>query len=261
MKKPLLDVIFASEKRKNVLLLLQDGSKKMQFILKALNTTRQALLPQIRILEEHYLVTQLDDSYELTTIGKLMADEMKPLLDTVKIFNMDIDYWGTRDLSFIPPYLFKRIGELKQCKSIDVPPHEIFSENKQFTKKAKKSKSVFVISSYAFPNFEKTLHELIANNVSISIIISKDLCEKLLREHLVIIKKMIRNQNIKLYMYADNFDFLQVSINDYNILLELLREDGNYDSKKVTCSGENAPQWGKELFEHYLKNSTPITEL
>ncbi|TGC06998.1 helix-turn-helix transcriptional regulator [Methanolobus halotolerans] len=261
MKKPLLDVIFASEKRKNVLLMLQDGSKKMQLILEKLNTTRQSLLPQIRILEEHHLVTQLDDSYKLTTIGELMVDEMKPLLDTVKTFNMDIDYWGTRDLSFIPPYLFKRIGELKECKSIDVPPHEIFSENKQFTEKAKKSKSVFVISSYAFPNFEKTIHELIANNVSISIVISKDFCDKLLREHIVTIKKLIISPNIKLYTYADNFDFLQVSINDYSMLLELLKENGDYDNKKVTCSGENAPQWGKELFEYYLKDSTPITEL
>jgi predicted transcriptional regulator len=56
MKKPLLDVIFASEKRKNVLLVLQEGPKQMETLLESLGTIRQALLPQIRILEEHYLV-------------------------------------------------------------------------------------------------------------------------------------------------------------------------------------------------------------
>ena len=46
MKKSLIDVLFMSEKRKRVLLLLQDGTKEMEDILKSLDTTRQALLPQ-----------------------------------------------------------------------------------------------------------------------------------------------------------------------------------------------------------------------
>ena len=84
MHKPLCDVLVMSEKRKGVLLLLQDGSKEMQYILTALNTTRQALLPQTKVLEEHYLVDHYDDTYELTTIGKLIVDEMAPLVNTTE---------------------------------------------------------------------------------------------------------------------------------------------------------------------------------
>jgi len=43
----------------------------MQNILKSLDTTKQSLFPQVRILEEHHLVTGSDDVYQLTTIGKL----------------------------------------------------------------------------------------------------------------------------------------------------------------------------------------------
>lgn len=77
MKKSLLDVLFMSEKRRRVLLLLQDGTKEMEDILKSLDTTRQALLPQIRILKEHCLIDHYDDTYELTTIGKLIVDDIK----------------------------------------------------------------------------------------------------------------------------------------------------------------------------------------
>ncbi|AFV22510.1 hypothetical protein Mpsy_0299 [Methanolobus psychrophilus R15] len=45
MKKPLLDVIFASEKRKGVLLLLQSGAKKMKYLLSALKTNRNHCFP------------------------------------------------------------------------------------------------------------------------------------------------------------------------------------------------------------------------
>jgi len=116
--KPLLDIIFASEKRKNVLLLLQDGPKKMEFLLKSLHTNRQALLPQIRILDNHYLITHSHDVYVLTTIGKLIVDEMIPFLDTVESLESDIDYWGNHSLDFIPFHLLERISELGHC--IDV---------------------------------------------------------------------------------------------------------------------------------------------
>lgn len=261
MKKSLLDVIFASEKRKNALLLLQDEAKEMEYLLKSLDTTRQALLPQIRILEEHHLVSHDGDTYDLTTIGKLIIDKIAPLISTVNTFDVDIDYWGTHSLNFIPPHLFKRINELKACTVIEIPLHEIYEENKQFTEGAKKSKSIYTITSHAFPNFKKILTELIANDVSISIIVTKELFENLRHKHINIITESIKSPNIRLYMYPSSLDFLQISINDYNILLELLTKDGNPDNKDVICSSESALQWGKELFEHYLKDSTPITEL
>ncbi|TGC06499.1 hypothetical protein CUN85_12890 [Methanolobus halotolerans] len=66
----MLDVIFASEKRKNVLLMMHDGPQDMETILKSLKTTRQALLPQIKVLEKHNLISHSNDTYKLTTMGK-----------------------------------------------------------------------------------------------------------------------------------------------------------------------------------------------
>ncbi len=261
MKKPLLDVIFASDKRKNSLLLLQDGPKEMVTILNSLKTTRQALLPQVRILEEHQLVHHFGDKYELTTIGKLIVDKMVPFLGTVEVLDTDIDYWGTHSLDFIPPYLLKRIGELDSCIRIETSLHEIFEEDKLFTEEAKKSKSIFTISSYVFPNFEKTLSELIANNVSISIIISKELYEKLIHENLENTQALVKSPNISLYMYPGSFGFLSVSINDYSMLLKLLTEKGEYDNKRIACSGDLTLKWGKDLFEYYLKDSALIAEV
>lgn len=62
-KTLLLDVLFASEKRRSVLLLLQDESKEMDFFLKSLDMTRQSLLPQIKVLEEHHLISHHKDTY------------------------------------------------------------------------------------------------------------------------------------------------------------------------------------------------------
>jgi predicted transcriptional regulator len=56
MKQLLLDALFMSEKRAKDLLLLKDGLQEMQYFLFTLNTTRQTLLPQVRMLEEHTLL-------------------------------------------------------------------------------------------------------------------------------------------------------------------------------------------------------------
>ena len=84
MTKALHDVIFASGKRKGVLQLLKDGPQEMEYLLTSLDTTRQALLPQIRTLEEHYLIDQHKDTYQLTIIGKLLVDKMAPFLETIE---------------------------------------------------------------------------------------------------------------------------------------------------------------------------------
>ncbi len=153
MKKQLIDVIFNSKKRKETLLMLQDGSQEMDYLLKSLDTTRQALLPQLKILEDHHLVFHHYDIYELTTIGKLIVDEMKPLIDTTEVLDIDIDYWGTRNFSFIPPHLLKRINELGTCEIITPPISETHEVLQKFHSASKNSISLCGITTFFSSKF------------------------------------------------------------------------------------------------------------
>jgi predicted transcriptional regulator len=77
----------------------------MEHLLQSLNTTRQALLPQTKILEEHYLIQHEKDTYMLTSIGKLIIDEIAPAIGTVDVLSNDIDYWVTHNFNSIPLHL------------------------------------------------------------------------------------------------------------------------------------------------------------
>jgi predicted transcriptional regulator len=167
MKKSLCDVIFASEKRKGVLLLLQDEAKEMKFLLKSLDTTRQALLPQIKVLEEHHLVDHYEDTYELTTIGELIVKEMVPLINTVEIFDTNINYWGTRNLDFIPPHLLKRIKELRNCEVITPSIMELYSLHKTYHQD-KTPESVYSVGNLFYPDYQTRFTEMIDNNITIN---------------------------------------------------------------------------------------------
>lgn len=260
MKKPMIDVIFASEKRKGVLLLLQNGAKEMKVLLKALGTTRQALLPQIKILEESYLVSHQMDVYELTTIGKLVVDKMFPIVSTIDVFDTNIDYWGTRNLEFIPLHILKRIHELKDCEVIVPPITELYSLHKSFNIKIPTNHSVHIITTFLYPNY-LVLKEMIDNNLNVYYITSQELLNKISTDHQEEFGSLLENTNFKLFVYSKKSNFLFFAFNGVHLMMDFLKDTGEFDIDYVLCKSKSALEWGKELFEYYLKDSIPVTKL
>ena len=261
MKKPLLDVIFASEKRKGVLLLLQDGAKEMDSLLESLSITRQALLPQIKVLEEHHLVDHYDDTYELTTIGELVVDKMAYLINTVETFDVDIDYWGTHKLDSIPPHLLERISELRKCTIVKPQVADINSLYKPFNLEKSTTKSVHLVGAFLYPDFYSTFTKLLENSFTIHYIISKELLDKIKEEQHEKFAALLKNKSFNLYVYNKEASFLFFVYDDVNLMIDFITNEGKFDIEHVSCGRKSALEWAKELFEYYLRDCTPITEI
>jgi predicted transcriptional regulator len=261
MKRPLLDVIFASDKRKNVLLLLQDAPQEMGSLLKSLKTTRQALLPQVRILEEHYLVDHYEDTYELTAIGKLIVDEMKPLMDTITVFDSNLDYWGTRKLDFLPPDLLESIAAIKKCQIINPPLTEMYEIHKTFQRDNKVPKSINVVTPFLYPNYQKSFSEMLDSYVDMYFIISKEVLDKIKTSHRSDFQEFLKSKYLHLFTYNRKLDFLFLVVDDFHLMMGLLKQNGDYDNRYFLCSSITAVDWGRILFEYCLKDSIPINEI
>jgi predicted transcriptional regulator len=261
MRKALLDVLFMSEKRKNVLLLLQDGPKETQIILDHLKTTRNALLPQMKVLEENYLVIHYNDTYGLTKIGELIVSEIEPLLATIDVLGQNIEYWGTHKLDFIPPHLLKRINEIGECEVVNPVITETFEINSNFHETSRKSPYLFHVTTFLYPNYSMLFSELISNNVNIHLIVSKDLLEKIRADEDNDFKQLTQSGLLHLFVYPDKMDFLTFAYNDTNLLLNALKDNMEFDNKHILSCNPSAIDWGKELFEYYLKDSMPVSEI
>lgn len=261
MKKPLLDVMFASEKRKEILLLLKHGPVGMEAILRSMQTTRQALLPQIRVLEDHQLVTHSDDSYALTKIGKLLVDAMVPLIERIETLDVDIDYWGTHSLEFIPPHLLNRIEEIGKCKINNPSIPEIYDLPQGFEEESKRSKAVFGLTTVFHPNFSSVYKGLTDNGVVVSTIISKELFENLRKNQYNDFKKLVESDKVNLFVYSKPVRTVFFAMNDFSTIYNILTKDGEVDHYIVRCHNQKAIDWSKDLFEHYLEDSAPITEI
>jgi predicted transcriptional regulator len=250
-----------SEKRKNALILLKDGTKETQVILNHLKTTRTALLPQMKVLEENHLVIHYDDTYGLTKIGELIVNEIEPLLATIEMLDKNIEYWGTHKLGFIPPHLLERIYELGECEIITPSITNVFEIDSNFQEMSKKSPYLFYVTTFLYPNYSMLFSELISNNVKMHLIASKDLLEKIRADEDNDFKQLIQSGSLHLFVYPDKMDFLTFAYNDSNLLLSALKDNMEFDNKHILSCNLSALEWGKELFEHYMKSSTPITEI
>ncbi|MDW7732596.1 MAG: winged helix-turn-helix domain-containing protein [Methanolobus sp.] len=261
MKKSLLDVIFASDKRKNVLLLLQDGPKEMDFLLKSLETTRTALLPQIRILEDHHLIIQQDDNYRLTVIGERIVDKMVPLIDTVDVLDFNLDFWGERDLRFIPPELMDRIQELSEYQVNEPSISNIHELNQGFTRATANSSKMYAVTTIFHPHFMDLFTLWTENKTEITMVISRELFEKFKEHDRSDFQELLDNEYITFNLYDRPFNFVYFAFNDECILMTMLTKEGWYDNKELISFSSTALEWGKDLFDHYLEDSTPIKEI
>ncbi|MBN2111167.1 MAG: winged helix-turn-helix domain-containing protein [Methanosarcinaceae archaeon] len=240
---------------------LKDGAKEMDILLKSLKTTRQALLPQLRILEESMLIEQHDDTYELTTIGQLLVSEMGMLVDTVKVLDVDISYWGDRQLDFIPPGLLKRLNELGPCSVVVPGMTELLEINKEFFEMSKDSSNVTKVTTFLYPNFPVIYSAWIDNGLHISLIISAELFKKIKKDHAEEFRKYLGRGQMDLFVYHDEIKFLSFAHNDYCASLKLLRKSGEYDSKELLCCNSSAVEWCRELCEHYKGKSTRVADI
>lgn len=261
MKKSLVDAIFSSEKRKNFLLLLQDGPKDMELILRSLETTRQSLLPQVRILEQQHLVTGSKDVYELTGIGKQVINKMIPLLNVIETLDVDMEYWGTLYLDFIPSHLLNRMFRLKHVVVENPELQNMYEINRRFFEKTEISRSLISVTTFLRPDFAEHFPKWIENGMKMSYIVNRELLDKLQMESSEELRNFVKNGDIKLYLYPQDFGLAAFGQNDYCIIFRLLDMKGGVDNRRLLLYGQDALAWGKDFFEYYLQDSTQITEL
>lgn len=83
----LLNIISASDKRRNLLILLTHGPKEWDEIKKTLSVTSTGMLPQVKILEEEGLIERTERKFSLTPMGVVLSAHMEPLVKTMEIFD------------------------------------------------------------------------------------------------------------------------------------------------------------------------------
>ncbi|WP_406655962.1 winged helix-turn-helix domain-containing protein [Methanolobus sp. ZRKC2] len=255
MKSSLVNVVWFSEKRRNLLLLLKEGKRDIEQIKKSLNVTSRSIMPQIKTLKHYHLIVQEGDYYSLTGVGEIVVKNMLPFMENSRILEENREFWASRNIDAIPPHLFSNIRKLGHYFLIEPDINHLFELPREFIENIPKSKHVTTFVSYLHPAFPSLYSEASLSGVKISLLITKETLEKLEHEHYEDFRNMTEVDNIDIFLYQGNLKIPMVTVTDWFSYICLFNKEGRYDHRDIISFDESALSWCQDLFEHYMQNS------
>jgi predicted transcriptional regulator len=258
MRYSLINIVWYSEKRKNLLLLLKEGPRDIDKIKTSLNETSRSIMPQIKKLLQKKLIVQNGDDYCLSEIGELIVENIGPLLDTMRVIEENKDFWITRDLSTLPPHLFNRLGEIGHYLLIEPELNRIFELPREFKDNLLKSKKVSTFISYVHPQIPYLYLELAEKGVTLSLFMTDIAFQKLNSEYVTEMKKILSYSSVEVYLCHENERLPTLVVTGGFVYLCFLNVEGRYDHRDIISFDESALQWGTDLIEYYRSKSERV---
>ena len=253
----LLNVISASDKRRNLLILLAKGPKEWDEIKSVLKVTSTGMLPQVKILEEEGLIERNGRKFSLTTVGRILATHMEPLLGTMEIFDKNRKFWNDHNIDVLPDDLLFRIRDIGDYRIIENSDEEIFDVN-TFLKNISPAKTLKGLSHTVHPMYPEFFMNLAKKGVETSLIFTPGVLKKMKDKNPGWVTKWLAFKSTGLYVTKKDFKFSYVVTDSY-FSISLFYKSGVFDSKNdVTSRDKSALAWGEQIFSYLLKHSEKI---
>lgn len=262
MQLELLELIFLSDKRKQLLLFLKDGPKSMGEIKEALDVTSTSILPQIKKLKEKSLVVQEDKNYSLSLIGKVLVEKMQPLVSIIDVFEDNFDYWVERDFQGIPPSFRKRLGELRKCKLIRPDLDRMFELDPEIVENLSKSSCIHECLAYFDPSLISICQELAKGGVKLSFLMPEPVFQYYSKDYLEDFREMLALENVKFFLYSGELRIANLTVTDKFVMVALFpKNQKHFDRENLISYEPSSLNFGNELFYELIRDSTRITQI
>ena len=256
----LLNVIISSEKRRNLLILLNDGPRMWDEIKLQLNVTATGMLPQIKILEEEHLIERDGKKFALTPIGSVLVKHMEPFIQTVDVFSRHKKFWQEHALGELPDEILLDIRDLGDYGIIENKDEEIFDIN-TFLKNISQAKILKGISHTIHPGYPKFFSDLAKKGVESSLILTPGVFKITKEQYHDLLEEYLNCELTSLYVSKKDIRF-SFTVTDSYFSISLFYNNGVFDSKNDVISHDpSARAWGDRIFSHYQELSEKIETL
>lgn len=280
-KLSLLNTIFLSEKRKNLLLLLKEkGPKSSEDIKDVFDFPWKSITPQIKKLIDWGLVLEDEGMYTLSDMGAAIVTNMQFFLNTLSIYEENLDFWGEHDLSSIPFHLLTRVRELGHINILERNLSNVFWVPEELMNNLVDSKRImsfvsvfhpsspFLYSEYMEKGIESTaiitksvldILQTESNSELLHIKMNNSILNRALIEYKQKIKNILSSKASNFLVYEVDLNPMSMIVTDKIFLLALPDKKGRLTSKFLISSEPQALKWGEELFVYYKERSKPAT--
>jgi len=257
MESSLIDLVFRSDKRKNLLILLDSGSKSIDEIKDELDVTATSILPQIKKLIDSDLIVQEDRMYKLTVLGEFIIKKVKPLISALDVVEKNNSYWTGHDLNSIPCHLLERIAELGDCILIEPDLNHFYEPSQKIIDSMANAKMASTFASYFNPAYLPLYVELGRKDVELSLNFTQSVWDHLSNEQSNMIKELMGMDNVSIYISRE-VKISEITVTNEIMLLGLFDRNGKFDHQFILSFEPSARKWGQELFDYLKKLSKQV---
>jgi predicted transcriptional regulator len=261
MESSLIDLVFRSDKRKNLLILLDSGSKNIEEIRDELDVTATSILPQIKKLIDSDLIVQEDRMYKLTVLGEFIIKKVKPLISALEVVEKNNCYWTGHDLNSIPRHLLERISEFGDCILVEPDLNHMYEPSQKIIDNMLNAKLVSTFASYFNPAYLPLYVELGRKDAELSLNFTQSVWDHLSNEHSNMIKELMGMDNVSLYISKEGIKISEITVTDKIMLLGLFDKNGKFDQQFIMSFEPAALRWGQELFDYFKKLSKQVNKI
>jgi len=260
MKQSLINLILFSKRRKELLLLLREKPGDIDTIKELLNVDAGSIQPHIKKMRDAHLIIEEKKVYRLSEIGKIIVANMEPLLNTIEVFEVNEDYWKTRDLTRIPYFLLERIDELGHCELLEPDAEHLFETPRAFMEELLSSKDVFTFVSYFHPEAPSLYAGIAENGTKHVLCMTENVIKRLFSSFPEEADKLSKNKNLKIFVCRKSAPIPSIVVTDRFLALKLFEKDGKLRDQILISTEKKALAWGKELFWHCIKVTESLEE-
>ena len=256
----LLRTVTSSDKRRNLLVMLDSGPRSWDQIRDTLQVTSTGMLPQIKILMDKGLVRKEKYRYCLTDIGQTVAHSLVPLVRVTDVFDTLEGYLPDHDFSVLPASFRHCIGDIAGVRVTEVETAEVFEPHQTLIDNLANAQLVFGIVPVLYPSHSTFFIDLARGGMEVSIVMTRLIFNRVRDESLDELNEGLKLPNLHLYVSDEDIRFGCIATDTY-LWLSLYTKSGIYDPKKGLISHEpSARQWGEQLVRYYQDRSLKVIQ-
>ncbi len=226
-----------------------------------LNVTTSAMMTQIKVLIDQGLIVYDYECYKLSHFGEVIVRKIIPLLNTLKVYSDNMEYWESHKFGSIPSSLQDRVEELEECELIEPDLNRMYELPLKLEKNLENAERIWEVSSYFSPAYPFKYLELARKGVNISLIVSEPVFERLKTEYGSVLEEYMALKNVEIYTYKDTIGLASCIVTEKFLSFSLFFKNGIYHNHAMMSFKERSISWGKDLFSYFRSGSVVVEQM
>lgn len=247
-----VQAIYRSRLLTEILLSLNESSRKLSQLREITGSTSQAIIPKLRELEADHLIEIKEREYYLTPTGKIVASGVANSFATVGTINKFKHFWARHYIEGIPGPLLKEIGCLYESEVLNDKGTKILNVYNNQLKIIDEADYIYGISSVITEGYADSISERVKKGIPVELIVPLHVVEELKQSpYLEKLASLKCYNNFKLMPMKEDIK-VGLIVTDKCLALSLYKKKGiEYDiTAGLFSSDPKAIEWGERLFDY-----------